>query len=111
MASPLYLAVMLLLPRGSVLTLTVALPVRAHINESTVLWRVAVPTCTAPEKKATVPVAGFPQLVPVTDADRTIGFPMATVVGNDPMEIAVGAGVMVITVEAAGPAMKLASPL
>ena len=109
--SPLYFAVIELFPSGKVELFAIAPPVSRHVFGSTTVCTGPVAICVAPEKNVTVPVAGFPQLVPPTVAESAADVPKRFMVGNGGMVTVVGGGVIVKVVEAAGPAVKLESPL
>ena len=70
-----------------------------------------VPILVVPAKKSMVPVAGFPQLVPVRSELTGTEDPSRAGLWTDGLDRVVIAGVMVTAVEPAGPALKLASPL
>jgi hypothetical protein len=100
-----------LIPKGTVVEEVAALPLKVHLLWSTFDWTFELPICVVPAKNETVPVAGFPQLVAPTDAEMKAGDPKVFVAGTVGALVVVTAGVIVITVEAVGPAVKLASPL
>ena len=102
---------MAFIPKGNVLMLRLIPPVRTQVDESTALCRFAMAIWLALEKTVIVPVAGFPQLVPARVANSWNVPPIPIVAGKAPRESVVGAGVTVRLVDAAGPAVKLASPL
>ena len=100
-----------LLPRGSIVVAMVAVPLNAHVPWLIVDWTFPLPICVVPIKNVIVPVAGFPQLVPFIEAEIEVEEPNVLTAGTEGGLVVVTAGVIVMTVEAAGPAVKLASPL
>jgi hypothetical protein len=100
-----------LIPKGRLVGDMLALPLKVQVLWLIVDWTFELPTCVAPAKNAIVPVAGFPQLGALMVVEMKLADPNPLTAATVGVVIVVTAGVIVMTVEAVGPAVKLASPL